>query len=63
MPQQKPTVKARAHHGTSSLNLTIPAEIVRNYKIVPGDVFEVTFSNKGREVMITYRLVYSQPRT
>jgi hypothetical protein len=34
-------VRARAHHGSSSLDLTIPAELVKELKVAPGDVFKV----------------------
>ena len=35
------TVKARGRHGTESLDLTIPAEVKREYGISEGDVFKV----------------------
>jgi hypothetical protein len=55
----KKTVKARAHYGAGSLNLTIPSEIVREYKIEAGDVFEITVETVGNDVIIKYRRVYS----
>jgi len=52
------TVKARAHYGAKSLNLTIPAEIVREYGLKAGDIFELTVDSKER-LVLSYRRVYS----
>lgn len=52
------TVKARAHHGASSLNLTIPAEICRKYGIAVGDIFELNILEKER-LVLAYKKVYS----
>jgi bifunctional DNA-binding transcriptional regulator/antitoxin component of YhaV-PrlF toxin-antitoxin module len=50
------TVKAREHHGSKSLDLTIPVEIVENYKIRAGDVFEIEIQGKNGELTaILYR--------
>lgn len=62
MTTQRPTVKARAHHGTSSLDISIPADVSKAHNIHPGDVFEVTTTNINNEVKITYKRVYSQPK-
>jgi antitoxin component of MazEF toxin-antitoxin module len=35
-------VKARVHHGSESLDLTIPAELRRDLGITPGDLFIVS---------------------
>ena len=54
----KKTVKARAHHGASSLNLTIPAEMVREFKISEGDIFVVEVENVVG-IKLIYKRVYS----
>jgi len=55
------TVKARAHPGANSLNLTIPAEIVRIYNLKAGDIFELTVDAK-EQFILSYRRVYSSPQ-
>lgn len=62
MPVQKPTVRAREHHGTKSLDLTLPADLCRRYNVRIGDVFEVSAAT-DRDLKIIYRRVYAQPRT
>ena len=62
MASQRPTVKARTHHGTSSLDISIPANVIEEHSVHAGDVFEVTTSNADDEFKITYKRVYSQPR-
>jgi len=52
------TVKARVHHGADSLDLTIPADVVREFEITSGDVFEVAVENEGSELIIKYNRVY-----
>lgn len=51
------TVKARVHHGAESLDLTVPAEVVRKYDINPGDIFEIRMDN-GDEIVIEYSRIY-----
>lgn len=53
------TVKARAHHGANSLNLTIPAEIRRKYDLKAGDIFEIAVEQKDKEICLRYKRVYS----
>ena len=57
----KTTVKARVHYGADCLDLTIPVEIRRKYRIEAGDVFEITLEkNKTNdEIVLNYRRVYS----
>lgn len=57
------TVKAREHHGSSSYDLTIPAEVVKEYDLQIGDVFQVTAERdeEDGEVVITYKRVFEQP--
>jgi bifunctional DNA-binding transcriptional regulator/antitoxin component of YhaV-PrlF toxin-antitoxin module len=52
------TIKARVHYGADSLDLTIPAETVRENNIEPGDIFEVTARENGN-LAIVYERVYS----
>ena len=51
------TVKARVHHGADSLDLTIPADIVREFDVNSGDIFEVNVSEND-SLEITYERVY-----
>ena len=62
MAAQRPTVKARAHHGTSSLDISIPADVIKGHNIRAGDVFEVMTTGANNEFRIIYKRVYSQPR-
>lgn len=50
-------VKVRGRHGTTSLELTIPAKLAEKYGINPGDLYEVTISDVD-ELKITYKLIY-----
>lgn len=52
------TVKARVHHGADSLDLTIPADAVREFDINSGDVFEVVVETEGSDLIIKYNRVY-----
>ena len=52
-------VKSRERQGTNSLDLTLPAEIKKEYSINGGDLFKVTVSeNEDKELVIKYTLVY-----
>lgn len=51
------TVKARTHHGADSLDLTIPAKVVRNYDIEEGDIFEIKIE-ENENIIIKYKRVY-----
>jgi antitoxin component of MazEF toxin-antitoxin module len=63
MTSRKLTVKAREHHGTGSLDLTLPAILVRKHNVQIGDVFEISVSSKNGELRIIYKRVYAQART
>ncbi len=56
------TVVAREHHGAESLDLTIPADIVRRFDLSKGDVFaiEVDEDEGDDGIVIRYRRVFSQ---
>jgi antitoxin component of MazEF toxin-antitoxin module len=51
------TVKARVHHGADSLDLTIPADVVREFDVNSGDIFEVVISD-DESLEIKYERVY-----
>lgn len=52
-------VKSRERQGTNSLDLTLPAEIKKEYSINGGDLFKVTVSkSENNELIIKYTLVY-----
>lgn len=52
------SVKARGRHGTASLDLTVPAELKRQYGISEGDVFIVDVDNQDGELTISYKRVH-----
>ena len=45
---KKFTVKARAHHGTDSLDITIPTQVCKENKINEGDVFSLEITGEGK---------------
>lgn len=52
-------VKVRGRTGTSSLDLTIPAELAKEYDINAGDLFKVEIKKEDKnELQIVYSLVY-----
>ena len=59
MPEKENTVKSRLHHGSNSLDLTIPSEIVKSMKINPGDVFRLVTKNENDLLVLQYERVYS----
>jgi hypothetical protein len=59
MPEKENTVKSRLHHGSNSLDLTIPSEIVKSRKINPGDVFRLVVTGDGDNLVLQYERVYS----
>lgn len=57
----KKTVKAREHYGAKSLNLTIPAEVRKEYGLSPGDIFEIeVVIEENEKLILKYKLVYSR---
>lgn len=56
------TVKARERHGSPSLDLTLPAEGVRDYDVNPGDVFEFKIRSDDDGLTLTYRRVYESEK-
>jgi len=59
MPEKETTVKARLHHGSSSLDLTIPSEIVAAKTINPGDVFRLVVKVEKGNLVLCYERVYA----
>ena len=58
------SVKARGRHGTASLDLTVPAELKREYGISEGDVFIVDMDDRDGELTISYKRVHeAEPET
>ena len=51
-------MKARKHHGSSSLDLTIPAEIVKKTKISIGDLFLVEYESNKDEITLIYKRIF-----
>ncbi len=52
------TFTARKRHGADSLDLTIPAELVREMNISEGDVFKLKVEENS-DLKLTYERVYS----
>lgn len=56
--QMSKTVKAREHYGANSLDLTIPADVVKEHDVNPGDIFEIVINSEDGELVLTYKRVY-----
>ena len=52
------TVKARIHYGTRGLDITIPAKIVKDKEINPGDIFKVESEITENSLVIKFIRVY-----
>ncbi|SNQ59018.1 hypothetical protein [Candidatus Methanoperedens nitratireducens] len=55
---KKFTVKARAHHGTDSLDLTIPTQVCKENKINEGDVFSLEIINEDKLTVLKYTRIF-----
>lgn len=55
---KKFTVKARLHHGTDSLDLTIPTQICRDLKINEGDIFSLDIVTEGDKISLNYQRIF-----
>ena len=51
------TVKARIHYGSKSLDITIPAELVKKHSIKPGDIFRVEVTEE-ENLVLKYERVF-----
>lgn len=59
MAEPEKIVKARLHHGSNSLDLTIPSDVVKSLKINAGDVFRLVAKTEQNSVILQYERVYS----
>lgn len=59
MAEIENTVKSRLHHGSNSLDLTIPSDVVKTFKINPGDVFRLVAKAGEDSVILRYERVYT----
>lgn len=53
-------VKARVHHGSESLDITIPVELKREYGISPGDLFLVSAEDEDGQLTLEYERIHKQ---
>ncbi len=53
------TVRARERQGANSLDLTLPAKVVKKYGVGPGDVFALEVKELGGQLVVCYTRVYS----
>jgi len=56
------TVKARERHGSPSIDLTLPAEVVREYDVNPSDIFEIEVTADNDELTLSYKRVYESEK-
>ena len=59
MPEKENIVRSRLHHGSNSLDLTIPSEVVKSMKINPGDLFRLVVKEEEGNLVLCYERVYS----
>ena len=59
MEERENIVKARLHYGSNSLDLTIPSDVVKSFKINPGDVFRLEASTEKDAILLKYERVYA----
>ena len=59
MAEKENIVKSRLHHGSNSLDLTIPSEVAKTMKINPGDVFRLVVKEEKGNLVLQYESVYS----
>ena len=52
------TVRARRRQGSSSLDLTVPSKVSKDYEIRQGDIFEIEAILDRSDVKLTYKRVY-----
>ncbi len=56
---KKHTVRARAHHGAKSLDLTIPVSLCEEFKINDGDLFIVEVRQNNKDFELVYKRILS----
>lgn len=59
MAEKENIVKSRLHYGSNSLDLTIPSEVIKSYKVNPGDVFRLVAKNENNTLVLQYERIYS----
>ena len=59
MVQKEITIKSRFHYGSTSLDLTIPSDVVKTEKINPGDIFRLIVKEEKGNLVLQYERVYS----
>jgi hypothetical protein len=52
------TVKARQRQGTNSIDLTLPADISKEYSITRGDIFKIDPVLDNDTLKLEYTLIY-----
>lgn len=57
---KKLTVRARVHHGSKSLDLTIPVAICHEGNIIEGDIFTVETEKSKDDLILKYTRVFQQ---
>ncbi|MBR0471490.1 MAG: hypothetical protein IJI98_02180 [Methanosphaera sp.] len=54
------TVKARQRQGTKSIDLTLPADISKEYSISRGDIFKIDPVFENDTLKLEYTLIYQR---
>lgn len=54
----KLTVKARERHGSNSLDLTLPASIIKEFSLNKGDIYKVEAIEDNGNFKIVYSLIF-----
>ncbi|MBQ6219699.1 MAG: hypothetical protein IJJ47_08210 [Methanosphaera sp.] len=56
------TVKARQRQGTKSIDLTLPADISKEFSITKGDIFKIDPVYKDETLKLEYTLIYQSKK-
>ncbi len=56
------TVKARERHGTNSLDITLPAELKKEYGISKGDIFKIDVTTEDNTIKFIYTLIFKNKK-
>lgn len=56
------TVKARKRQGTKSIDLTLPADIRKEYSINTGDIFKIDPKIEEDTLKLEYTLIYQSKK-
>lgn len=54
----KLTVKARERHGSNSLDLTLPASIIKEFSLNKGDIYKVEAIEDNGNFKVVYSLIF-----